>query len=181
MIDFTAFSHGQIKSKMWLCDEIEKFLPESSRIAILGGWYGLTGFLLLTRNNKNIEYVRSYDIDPKVESIADKINNAWICDSWKFKAWTDDVNNVDLSEFNVIINTSAEHIIDRSWFNKITDQLVVIQSTDQIHDDNDEHDYTFSLNELKSKYKMINFYEGEIGFEYPDKSFNRYMLIGRKF
>jgi len=181
MLDYTAFSHGQIKSKMWLCDEIERFLPSPSRIAILGGWYGLVAFLLLTRDVKKIDYIRSYDIDPRVESIADKINNAWVCDKWRFKAITADANDVDLSEFNVVINTSAEHVVSRKWFDNIQDQLVIIQSTDQIHDDNELHDYSFSLTELKQKYAMLSFYEGEIGFEYPDKSFNRYMLIGRKF
>lgn len=181
MIDFSAFSDGQIRSKLWLCDEIEKFLPNRCRIAILGGWYGLTAFLLLSRGIDKIKEIRSYDLDPKAGPIADNINNAWVCEGWRFKAFTEDANIIDLSGFDVVINTSAEHIIKRTWFENLKDQLIVIQSTDQIHDDNDEHDYCFSLADLKRKYIMTNFYEGEREFVYPDKTFNRFMLIGRKF
>ena len=137
MIDYTALSHGQIESKVWLCEELEKRLPDHARIALLGGWYGMTAFLLLSRRQTNIQYIKSYDIDPKVESIADKINNAYVFDDWKFKAFTKDVNQVDLSEFNVVINTSSEHILDKTWFTNLQDQLIVIQGTDQIHDDNE--------------------------------------------
>lgn len=181
MFDYTAFSHGQIESKIWLCTELEKFIPTRAKIALLGGWYGIISLLLFSRCQSSIDYIRSYDLDPNVESIADKINNAWVYDKWKFKAITADANSLDLSEFDVVINTSSEHIIDRSWFDKLTTQLIVIQGTDQIHDDNDPHDYVFDLGQLKSNYPMLNFYEGQREFVYPDKTFNRYMLIGRKF
>lgn len=180
MIDYTALSHGQIESKVWLCEELEKRLPDHARIALLGGWYGMTAFLLLSRRQTNIQYIKSYDIDPKVESIADKINNAYVFDDWKFKAFTKDVNQVDLSEFNVVINTSSEHILDKTWFTNLQDQLIVIQGTDQIHDDNEEHDYVFSLEQFELKYPMNILYKGQKTFTYPDKSFNRYMLIGFK-
>jgi len=181
MLDLTAFSHGQIESKIWLCEELEKFIPIRSKIAILGGWYGLVALLLYARKRASIDYIRSYDIDPSVEPIADKINNTWVFDKWKFKAFTQDANKVDLAEFDIVINTSSEHIIEKQWFEKLTSQIIVVQGTDQIHDDNDFHDYVFNLNQLKVKYPMLNYYEGQKEFVYPDKSFNRYMLIGRKF
>lgn len=180
MIDYTAFSHGQIESKIWLCEELEKRIPDQSRIALLGGWYGLTAFLLLSRRKTSVQYIRSYDIDPKVELIADNINNAYVYEGWKFKAFTQDVNTVDFTEFNVVINTSSEHVLDKTWYNNIKNQLVVIQGTDQIHDDNDTHDYVFSLEQLVEKYPMNVLYKGQKTFMYPEKFFNRYMLIGFK-
>jgi len=181
MFDYTAFSHGQIESKIWLCSELEKFLPRKAKIALLGGWYGIISLLLFSRAQSSIDYIRSYDIDPNVEPIADKINNTWVYSKWKFKAITLDANLVNLSEFDVVINTSSEHIIDKEWFRNITNQLVVIQGTDQIHDDNDPHDYVFDIEQLKQKYPMLNYFEGQKEFVYPDKTFNRFMLIGRKF
>jgi predicted RNA methylase len=180
MLDFTAFSHGQVESKIWLCERLEPVIPSNSRIAILGGWYGILAFLLLSRRAVDIKHIRSFDIDPKVESIADKINNAWVCNEWQFKAITQDANQVDFSKFDVIINTSAEHIIDKQWFDKITNQLVVIQSTDQIHDDEDDHDYCFSVDQLAKQYPLTNLYRSEKKFTYPDKDFSRFMLIGYK-
>jgi len=181
MLDFTAFSHGQIESKIWLCEELEKFLPPRSKIALLGGWYGILSLLLFSRKNSSIQYIRSYDINPAVEAIADKINNSWLFDKWKFKAFTQDANKVDLEEFDIVINTSSEHIIEKQWFEKLTSQIIVVQGTDQIHDDDEIHDYVFDLDQLKTKYPMSYYYEGQKEFIYPNKTFSRYMLIGRKF
>jgi len=184
MIDFTAFSHGQVASKQWLCETLEPIVKEKYsvpvKIAVLGGWYGILPFMLFVRNNINIESITSYDIDGNANMTADKINNCWMFDNWKFKAYYGDANKVDLSNFDIVINTSSEHIVDRNWFNTITNQLLVIQGTDQIHDDNDPHDYVFSLEQLHDNYPVKLLYKGVKNFVYPDKEFTRYMIIGVK-
>lgn len=184
MIDFTAFSHGQIESKQWLCETLEPIIRERYKcpikIAVLGGWYGILPFMLFVRNNIAIESVTSFDIDHKANDVADRINNAWLFDKWKFKSHYADANSVDLSNFHIVINSSSEHIVDKTWFKKITDQLLVIQGTDQIHDDNDQHDYVFSVDQLYDRYPLDVIFKGEKSFVYPDKEFNRFMLIGTK-
>lgn len=184
MIDFTAFSHGQVESKLWLCNQLEPIINKNFstpvNISVLGGWYAVLPFMLFVRDRIQIGQISSYDIDKKVERIADNINNAWVCDNWKFKSYTGDANSVNLESFDVVINTSAEHILDKSWFENLNDQLIVIQSTDQIHDDDDPHDYCFSLDQLISMYPMNRVYQGEKKFSYPDKEFTRYMIIGFK-
>jgi len=60
----------------------------------------------------NIALFRSIDIDPEVEKIANTINNLWERQDWKFKALTEDANDFQYSpdDFNLIINTSIEHM-----------------------------------------------------------------------
>lgn len=189
-----AWSHGQITSKLWLCDHLEYLTMGLYRgptralthnIWIYGGWYGMTAFLLLTRGKMGINSIRSFDIEPQCEKIADIVNNNWVVDEWKFKAFTEDVNDNLLERYptpNVIINTSCEHMMKNKWFEQIPSGMIVaLQSTDQEHDDDEEHDLTHSLAEMVERYPLsATWFKGEKEFEYPDKKFKRYMLIGIK-
>ncbi len=184
MVNKDAWSSGQIRSKQWLCEILEPIIAtkcnHAPKIALLGGWYGMTAFLLLSRNNIDIKYIRSFDLDPKCESIADMINENWVFDSWKFKAMTDDVNVIDFSEFDVIINTSTEHIDNTLWFDKLhNDQIIAIQSNNMPHDD---HIFVMeTLQDFEDKFPLNSLYSGELKIEYPTWDFSRWMNIGKRF
>ena len=63
-----AWSSGQIGSKLWLCQELEKLPALENRpqtVWILGGWEGTLGFLMLARGKIPIEKLRSFDLDPE--------------------------------------------------------------------------------------------------------------------
>ena len=59
-----AFSSGQVGSKIWLCEELEKLFDNIDSVWIYGGWYGITAFLLRSRGQLDIGTIRSYDVDP---------------------------------------------------------------------------------------------------------------------
>ena len=183
-----AWSHGQVTSKLWLCEKLERLTAErykEYKIWIYGGWYGMTAFLLFSRGKMGIESICSFDIEPQCEKIADIINNNWEIDEWRFKAFTEDVNenlSVKYPNPDIIINTSCEHMMENTWFNQIpAGMTVALQSTDQEHDDDEEHNLTYSLTDMIEKYPLSNiWFKGEKKFEYPDKKFKRYMIIGIK-
>ena len=182
-MDHEAFSSGQVISKVWLAQELEpiaRIYADPARLAIVGGWYGILHFILKVRNNMSIEYARSIDIDEHACSLADKINDTWVWQNWKFKSINSDANEFDYSNFNIIINTSVEHIDTKEWFDKIHDGcLVALQSNDMDHDDHC-HNHK-SLNHFIDDYKLSEiFYSGIKHFEYPDWGFNRFMIIGKK-
>ena len=174
-----AFSSGQVDSKLWLCEKLEKSGIKSKEIAIYGGWYGMTGFLLLSRGIFNVERIRSYDIDPDCEVIADMINANWIFHGWKFKAFTEDCNKI-IPTADLIINTSTEHFDSLDWWNNIPiGTAVALQGNDMIHED---HSMCASnLDEFCERFPVqTNIYKGELKFTYTDWGFTRYMLIGIK-
>lgn len=184
-----AWSHGQITSKLWLCNKLEHLIIDkdcgSYNIWIYGGWYGMTAFLLFTRGKMKINSIRSFDIESQCEKIADIVNNNWVIDEWRFKAFTEDVNDNMFDRYaipDMIINTSCEHMMENKWFDQIPSGIIVaLQSTDQEHDDDEEHDLTYSLVEMTNRYLLSStWFKGEIDFEYPDKKFKRYMIIGIK-
>lgn len=174
-----AFSSGQISSKIWLCEQLERTRWKPKSISIYGGWYGITAFLLLSRNNLKVKQIHSYDIDPSCELIADLINENWVWQNWKFKAYTYDCNNI-LTDADLIINTSTEHFDSKEWFENIRPGTkVAIQGNNMKHDDHVI--YTKNLQQFLNQYPLRNVkYQGQLDFKYPDKQFTRFMQIGIK-
>ncbi len=180
MINKDAFSSGQIGSKIWLCEELERIGWESKDTWIYGGWYALTAFLLLSRGKFKVKRISSFDIDPACEPIADMINENWLWQNWTFKAFTKDCNKIDHVAADLVINTSSEHFDTMEWFDNIPEGTrLIIQGNNMNHDDHVIH--SNNLEEFKSHYPLshINF-EGQKSFVYPDWSFTRFMLIGIK-
>jgi len=185
-INKDAFASGQVGSKLWLAREFENIILNfgnpNLKILCMGGWYGVTNFILSSRERLEIEVFRSIDLDSEVEIVADSINNFWEWQSWKFKAITADVNTYQYSpdEYNTVINTSVEHIRSRQWYNNIPDDyFVVLQSNNMTHEDH-FHNHQ-SLEDMVDEFPMNQLlYKGELLFEYPDWQFKRFMLIGKK-
>lgn len=179
-IDKDAFSSGQISSKLWLCEELENTRWTSKLTHIYGGWYGLTSFLLLSRAKFKVDKIQSYDIDPACEPIADMINENWVWQDWKFKAFTADCNQEFADRPDLIINTSTEHFENQEWFNNIKPGTrVVLQGNNMKHEDHIV--YTSNLHQFINKYPLTKTrYSGQLDFEYPDWKFTRFMIIGIK-
>jgi hypothetical protein len=201
IVDSDAWSHGQITSKLWLCKEIEQLfgfharrppagLPAESgwRLALYGGWYGITAFLLLSRGEMPVREIRSYDVDPACEPVADKVNNAWELTNWRFKAFTQDCNEIDWdSDFHpsgwrpeMVINTATEHFRGTDWWSRIPSGIwVTLQGTDMDH--TDHHAKVESLDQFKELYPVRQLeFASTLPIQYPDWSFQRFMLIGKK-
>ena len=46
-MDFDSFSHGQIRSKLWLANRIDPYMGKKA--VILGSWHNITAFILKIR------------------------------------------------------------------------------------------------------------------------------------
>lgn len=190
-IPMDAFSHGQIDSKQWLVQELLRkdaywytgLSPKDQFVWVFGGWIGVLPFLLLTSKYGARMQIRSFDIDPDCQPIADKINNAWEYNKWQFKAFTADVNQLDYTIYGgvptMIINTSVEHFDSDEWFAGIPDgMLVVLQASNMEHEDHRPMDTSIAA--LSERFPLNLDYSGYRTYRYPDKSFRRTMLIGTK-
>ena len=199
-----AFSSGQVGSKLWLCDELEKVLTRGDQnVWIYGGWHGVLGFMMLTRDtvsrgaspkanaSDGFEHVaryraiRSFDIDPSCEQSANLLCENWVWREWKFRAFTADCNQLNPAEGGeygasptIVINTSVEHFDQREWFEKIPEgTIVALQASDF------EHDGAVSLFSTEEKMREAFplrevLFSGRLKFDYGSWSFHRLMLIG---
>lgn len=186
-INKNAFSSSQVLSKIWLSEMLESVVEyynigDPLRILCLGGWYGVTNFIIRTRNKLNVELFRSVDIDKDACTVADLINKAWEYQEWQFKSLNEDANTVHYTptDYNTVINTSAEHMDSTQWFDNIPPgTLTIIQSNNMPHE---EHCYNHEqLEDLIRDFPLARLlYSGEKLFTYPDRSFRRFMIIGEK-
>jgi hypothetical protein len=188
-LDKDAFSSGQIGSKIWLVESLENVISNLNlqglfnqplKIVLIGGWYGITNFILQNRNQIKIDFVRSVDIDQKACENADLINENWVWQNWKFKALCQDANDTEFFDYDIIINSSVEHIPTLQWWDNIPEnKLVVLQSNNMIHDD---HVYNHSTIEQFSKDFNLDqtFLLESKTFDYKDWCFTRFMKIGIK-
>ena len=196
-IDLTdLFSKGQMESKRWLVNELEKIKQPLGTVFLCAGWYGsLASFLF--ESNIRLAKIRSFDIDDSCASIAETFNRNKTMDGWQFKATTLDVCDMDypleyktyrsngttqdLVEMpNTIINTSCEHIPTSDfikWYNNIpVGTLVVLQTnnyfklTEHVNCCNDL-DHFARLTPISHLY-----FAGELQLS----NYTRYMRIGIK-
>lgn len=195
--DFTdALSWGQLKSKRWLVEELEKVNLELGTVFLCAGWYATLAAMLFD-SNVNIFKIRSFDIDKTCAPIADTINKPWVMDNWQFKASTlnildmqypteyttyrADGTGVDLVEMpNTIINTSCEHIFTnefQKWYNNIpVGTLLILQNNDYF--DLPEHvNCAIDLEDFSKMTPMQTLhYQGTLNLS----KYKRFMRIGHK-
>jgi hypothetical protein len=127
----------QLYGKEWITIELNKILSNSTNmhnIYVFGGWIGILSSMLFQCSTYNINRIRSIDIDPWCENIADTICKPYEMDKWKFKAITSDMSTYkyDVNYMpSIVINTSTEHItqeIYNKWYDNIPlNTIVVIQ------------------------------------------------------
>lgn len=184
-MDFTSFSHGQYQSKLWLCQSLEQYIPQDSRIAILGSWYNILGNMLLTRNPDKYNFILGIDKDQTVIDVANKINEGWMIQpNVKINNICANANSYNLQGYNVIINCSVEHMESDSWFHSlIPGTLVCIQSSNVVESNSnfDIKSPNQNIDSLIAKYPLRTFYHKKTKhFQYNEWGYDRLMIIGIK-
>lgn len=183
-MDYLAFSHGQTHSKVWLCENLEPYIPHRAIVANIGSWYNLLGYMMLTRRPNSYQSILGIDIDPDVKPIADKLCEGFMLgkDSC-IKNITADANLFDYNGYNLVVNCSVEHM-DSLWFYRIPKgTLVCIQSSDVSEPGGiwKISNSTGSLEELVKKYPLSHYmFVGDKHIGYEDWGYNRFMIIGVK-
>lgn len=173
-----SFWKGQVNSKVWLIDNLEKVLFPNTRhnIVIHGGWNGVLSSLLFN-SNIDIKHITSIDIDPICEKVAKTINRRQDLES-RFSAITADMCSYHY-DADIVINTSCEHITQEQynqWLENVPKKsLVVIQSND--YRDLQEHvNCVDTLQELEQKSNLKIMFSDKLALQ----KYNRFMVIGYK-
>lgn len=182
-----CFWRGQIESKVWLIDKINENLfkdAEPQVIHIFGGWYGLLASMLFDSANCPIKFIRSIDIDPNCESIADHVNKINEMAEWRFKAFTSSMDEWHYDHKpTLVINTSCEHVdqnVYDKWFDQIpTGTTVVLQGND-FFTCSEHVRCSHNLEEFKDQSRLINImWSGEFVAD-QGSGYTRFMIIGKK-
>ena len=182
------FSRGQLQSKLWLVQELEKIIDNRNlgTVVMYGGWYATVAAILFKRFKINKYY--NLDMDESVIQIADEFNYRQKV-SQRFESMISDVNQLSYDadgkctlpngitvKPTVVVNTSCEHM-NEEWFYNLPDgQFVVLQTNNYF--ENPQHvNCVHSVDEALEKYKFSQvLYSGEI----DAMLYYRYMIIGIK-
>jgi len=165
-----AGDQKRIENKMWIIDELIKihFLPtDYYNILTVGGWNGQMNSLLLPYVTSKL---LTTDLDPECTKV---------CKQLGLEAETIDMFDIDYDPWDIIINTSCEHIDFVKWIEplKCFDKYMVLQSTNMPWLD---HVNTVdNLEQFKKQAGLSEiWYEGERRMNYY--KYKRFMLIGVK-
>jgi hypothetical protein len=163
-----AFRINQMQGKAWMLNNIKK-VNRNTKVLVIGSWLGFTSYCLF---KEGFKYITETDIDSRLEKMARQVN----LPNESFKHLNNDVNELDLSDYGLIINTSCEHIEDNRWFDKVkSGTILALQSTN--FKCPDHVNIVNSLDEMKSKYPLRYTYADDLVF---NQMFVRYMVVGEK-
>jgi protein-L-isoaspartate O-methyltransferase len=164
-----AFRVKQMQSKAWLISHIKNSnLNLNSKVLVIGSWLGFTSLILSKLGFTNITEV---DPDVRLTEFAKHLNRS----NKNFLHITNDVNKIDVSSYQIIINTSCEHILEHQWFENIKKGTRLFLHSNDLQ--GYEHVNTCSnLDSMISKYPMDLDYAGELNFI----NWRRFMLVGQK-
>ena len=170
-----AFWSGQLKSKEWLITNLRKNVNTFVSIDIHGGWVGVLASMLF-QSDIYINNIRSIDIDPTCESIANMMNKQEEI-TGRFRAATADMCEIR-RDADVIIYTSCEHITQDQynlWLSGTPqNSLFVLQSNNY---DIPEHiRIANNLEEFKTQCDLNVLWAGELKLPL----YTRWMIIGQK-
>lgn len=196
-----CISRGQVQSKTWLIEELQKINPkiyDLGTVFLCAGWYGTLATMLFESKIK-IKRILSFDIDESCIKIAEMFNKPWYEKQWKFKALKKDIMEIDYNSLDwnfwstknnrmsytitdtpdTIINTSCEHIKDfDKWYAKIpAGKLVILQSNDyfNVPEETGHVNCSKNLLEFEKQTPMSkSLYEGVLDLG----EYNRFMRIG---
>lgn len=184
-MNFDAFSHGQIHSKLWLCEKLEPMILEKSRVLILGSWYNILGFMLNCRKPNFYEELRGIDIDADSIDIANKINGAWVIENPNVFHEISDANDFAFEGYDVVINCSGEHFKSTKWFDNLPSNILVCIQSSSITDKNPPwliNQPTPNFDSFMKLYPLSNVVFADIKrIQYSNSTgYDRYMVIGYK-
>lgn len=193
--DNDCFSRGQLQSKLWLVNELQKLDLDLGTVFLCAGWYATLATMLF-ENKIKVSTIRSFDLDPSCVSRAEVFNKPWVIDDWKFKSSVADILDIDynMHTFKVfrsdgseceltespdtIINTSCEHIANfDKWYGKIPSGKFVILQGNNYFDIPEHVNCATDLKEFDNNAQMqTTLYIGEL--QLP--KYTRFMKIGIK-
>lgn len=175
-----ALSDGQMLSKMWVVEKLadsiafEHVTPtvEGSklRVAIVGGWIGTLALLINCHELPVI--ITSIDLDSRANRVASTLNY-----DFDFHTITGDMFKIDYSSYDIIINTSSEHIEDvKKWRAGLpSGRLLIVQNNNYLEGDGHVSTMT-SADQLRDTLELTEvLYEGTREF----KMYDRFMVIGK--
>jgi hypothetical protein len=175
----SAMDEVQIRSKLWLIDELDRYRDlAATRLVVLGAWYGILPLLINWRVRRPPAHMICIDVDLRVCEVGRQIIGS-MYDNIAYQCA--DVMDLDYDALGkdpgtVVINTICEHLpnLPDWWARLPAGQFVALQSNNYFACP-DHVSAVRSIDELKQQAPLSRLlFEGVL----PLSIMDRYMLIG---
>ena len=168
-----AFSKAQLYSKWQLIQSLtESAYLFTSNIVICGGWIGMLAHMIHNRSPKL--QITSIDIDPHAIEISQKINQF----NPNFKALQTNMVGFDYSPYDVIINTSFEHIENsKEWLSSLPSNKTVYIQSNNAFGYKDHVNCSKTIQDLRLKLEDYMTVSEMSEIQFP-KLYTRFMIRG---
>jgi hypothetical protein len=177
-----AFWDGQVHSKIWLSEILNKHCDSStpSNIYIFGGWLGVLANILFQNSKFYIDTIYNIDLDPWCQSNSEKLNETYY-KMQRYKAETADMKDYEYHDTtDIVINTSTEHVTQEIydvWYGTIpAGSLVVIQGNDFFSCD----EHVRCSKDLDEFMTMNHVHEPIFSGQLKTSMYNRFMCVFKK-
>lgn len=168
-----VLSSGQVMSKKWLLEELHRqfIFDSATNIVVCGGWVGFLTQLL--NNSSPFIFADTLDISKDAITAADVVTGS----TGKSTSICADMYAFDYNKYDIVINTSSEHIPDlKEWTSKIKKGTTVVLQSNNARHIKEHISCVDSAEELAEKAGLEEcFYLGELIFP----MYTRYMVIGK--
>lgn len=174
---------GQIDSKAWLINTLNQHVTDPANVYIFGGWVGILASMMFHAASFEIKKIRSIDLDPWCEPIADTVCQPQHIDEWRFKALTanmlDYMYDWDIYP-DVVVNTSTEHVDQATydaWYDRVPSGTLLVAQGNDFFDCPEHQRCTANLTEFKRLNHVSKpMFQGSL----PHDLYTRYMCVWRK-
>ena len=180
-----SINDNQVTNKKWLVSHVVSYinntlsnqkevplkfrlLKETPSVLILAGWYGLGGWLLTEQTPCDVTVV---DKDPECAKVGKALYPNLI-----FK--TADLNNFDVSGYDIIICTSCEHITDEeinSVLHKKDKSTVVFLQSNNYNEIHEHINCKKSVDDFADSLKLSSYKKYTLSLD----KYERFMIIGK--
>jgi hypothetical protein len=165
-----AHSNYQVESKIWLIERLINLDKKFDNAIFIGGWLGISAFWSVKK--QVMHKVTNLDMDEQAIKFSNRLNGF----NNTYQGIVGDANTHNFDDYDLVINTSSEHMTE-DWFKKIKKGTTIALQSNDFHDIVEHINTVNNLRELEEKYPMSKILFS--GVKDCDR-YNRFMLIGIK-
>ena len=189
-----SMNASQVEGKLWLGNKLVELDIVPKHVALLGGWFS-NYIVAILIDNVGAEYVTNFEIDHDAHFISFKFNRRYKDEPRKYRSirrnimdkslksvrLLDDTQDENAQVYDVVVNTSCEHMIPMWKFREMNPQLedsiYVLQSTNQVEHCPDHINPVESEEELIDQARLMDvWYSGKLKLL---NGFDRFLVIGK--
>lgn len=174
-----SFDDNHWRGKQWVADIVKNYYEhKAGNVLIMGGWYGMMAYQMRKAFPDRQINITSVDMDPRCEEFGYKLFG-----DMDINFVTQDITKLNLQAYDIIINTSVEHmdftVIRNILKSKRKDTLIAFQSNDYFEELSHINCSRYLTDFVEDVEQYLSEERARYWGEMNMHGFKRFMVVGR--